>query len=160
MTEQERERGHVATKAEIVYFDAEKFGGFLAHLARQPAPAMTPATPVVVVQFFSMTPNRLAIEDSDFPSFSPAPSTPAELDVIAELGVRGLSCQVEIDRRYEFFMQAVRERGVVEAGLLHFPARIVVTPTDAPSSRGVECRFSKRRDPFLTTFSKSFPPLG
>ena len=23
-----------------------------------------------------------------------------------------------------------------------------------------ECRFSKRRDPFLTTFSKPFPPLG
>jgi hypothetical protein len=37
---------------------------------------------------------------------------------------------------------------------------VVLEDTDARVAYPLTCRFSERRDPFLTIFSKPFPPLG
>jgi hypothetical protein len=53
---------------------------------------------------------------------------------------------------------AIMEHAIRDAGLARR-----VAEGGAPSSHwdfiAVRCRFSKPRDPFLTTFSKPFPPL-
>jgi hypothetical protein len=64
-----------------------------------------------------------------------------------------------------FGLAALLHAGVLTTGYEHREARIAETVIGVVLFLGLlvtvatPCRFSKPRDPFLTTFSKPFPPL-